>query len=119
MGDTERLPFWGRNHTISPSVAISRGSRTWMPPSTSSVLSQFARDFSFGFLSTVLLSFGPLGGGIGYMLGLSGELRAGADATDREPRWPLREPWPARRIPSCMVADGQLSPGRPCCSSYA
>ncbi len=72
MGDTERLPFWGRDHTISPSVATLAGVALGC---LLAILCAFTipRDFSFGFLSSFLLSFGPLGGGTGYMLGLSGD----------------------------------------------
>ena len=72
MGDTERLPFWGRNHTISPSVATLAGVALGC---LLAILCAFTIPlyFSFGFLSSFLLSFGPLGGGIGYMLGLSGD----------------------------------------------
>ena len=72
MGGTERLPFWGRNHPISPRATTLAGVALGC---LLAILCAYTipRDFSFGLLSSFLLSFAPLGGGIGYMLGLSGD----------------------------------------------
>jgi hypothetical protein len=72
MGDAERQPFWKCSYTISPSAAYVAGVTLGCLLAIFCALT-IPRDFSFGFLWPFLLIFGPLGGGIGYALGLSGD----------------------------------------------
>jgi hypothetical protein len=72
MGDIKRQPLWERRYRISPVVATLLGIAIGCTLATLSALMP-PRDFSYRFLTTLLIILGPCGGIFAYVLWLLGD----------------------------------------------